>query len=450
MLKLSIDAKTEHQTFQRFGVSSAWWSQIIGGWTEPDAPSNMPKYKRIAQLLFDPEEGLGVRTYRYNLGAGSDSGRGYFPNLSRRAECFLTKDGYDFSRDSNAVKMMNEAVALGVDEVIFFVNSPPESMTKNGKSHLDVKGKTNLSRKNYLKFTNYCLDCCEHFINQGIPLKYISPVNEPVWIWIGGQEGCHYRPYQVRTLLRVFAKELERRNLPISLSCAENGDIRWFNKTYTRMVLADKIIKKYVDAVDIHSYCVTPDIPIIKHLIKDRVPYMKRYRKFMDRHFPNSDIKISEWTHMQGGRDYGMDSALEQTKIMIEDLTILNAVSWQLWIAVSDSDYCDGLIYENDDDRTFELTKRYYTFGNFTKFIELGDVRIDCTAGEGIKCVAFKNDKQFKVILSNPENQKRKIEIPFENVTAYVTDDDKNLQKFNVSSEFTLSPRSVTTLVIDR
>ena len=70
-------------------------------------------------------------------------------------------------------------------------------------------------------------------------------------------------------------------------------------------------------------------------------------------------------------RDYGMDSALEQTKIMMEDLSILNVTSWQLWIAVSDVDYCDGLIYENDGPRTFELTKRYFAFGNFSKYIEI-------------------------------------------------------------------------------
>ena len=348
MQKLVLDTEKTFQTFESFGVSGAWWAQVVGGWDEIDPESGKSKRERIAELLFSDDEGIGVGCYRYNLGGGSvESGKGDIPNVSRRAECFYDPDGnYDWSKDKNAVWMLKEAVKNGVDEIIFFVNSPPERLTKNGMAHCGRAFSTNLSPKNYRRFAEYCLDCVEHFRDEGIPIKYLSPVNEPVWKWTGGQEGCHYRPSGVRKLLRVFVDEMDKRPAlsDLKLSAAENGDIRWFNKTYCRILLRDKKISSKVDAVDTHSYFVTPDIPVIKLFIKNRLPFLKRYRKYLDRHFPGVAVKTSEWTHMKGGRDYGMDSALEQTKIMMEDLSILNVTSWQLWIALSNVAYCDGLI----------------------------------------------------------------------------------------------------------
>ena len=449
MNRLRFDPAKTFQTFERFGVSGAWWAQVIGGWAEPDPASGAPKRDEIADLLFDREKGIGVRCYRYNLGGGSaQSGRGRFDLESRRAESFDTDDGYDWSRDANAVWMMKEAVRRGADEVILFVNSPPERWTRNGKTHLDRAGQTNLPRRNYRAFANYCLDCCEHFISEGVPVRYLSPVNEPVWFWTGGQEGCHYRPGQVKRLLRVFAEEMDKRPAlrDLKLSAAENGDIRWFNKTYCRMLLNDKTIRAKLDAVDTHSYFVTP--PFLRPFAGDRLPFLRRCRRWMDRHYPGVPLKTSEWTHMQGGRDYGMASALEQTKIMLEDLTILNVTAWQLWIAVSNVDFCDGLLYENDGDRSFELTKRYYAFGNFSKFIAPGSVRVAADAGRGLSCAAFQKDGVTTAVVANPGGT-RHLSLPALPKAVWVTDKTRDLERAEPERLFCLPAKSVTTFVFE-
>lgn len=453
MEELRIFPEKTYQTFERFGVSGAWWAQVVGGWDETDPASGLPKRERVAQLLFDPDAGIGVRCYRYNLGGGSaQSGRGNIPMQCRRAESFDTGENeYDWNRDANAVWMLRQAVKHGADEVIFFVNSPPERYTRNGKAHLDKPLRTNLPRKNYEKYVNYCLTCAEHFLAEGIPVKYISPVNEPVWVWTGGQEGCHYRPGQVKKLMRLFAAEMEKRPAlkDVKLSGAENGDIRWFNKTYTRIMLGDKKLSGRVDAVDVHSYFLIPNIPIVKHFIKDRIPYLRRFRRYLDRHFPCAQVKTSEWTHMQGGRDYGMDSALEQTKIMLEDLTVLNVSSWQLWIAVSNVDYCDGLIYENDGPRTYELTKRYYAYGNFTKFIEPGSVRCEISAGEGVQAAAFTKDGKTAAVLMNAGDTAKELRLPGTAQKVFITDETRDLAGSTAGETLTLPPKSVVTVLLD-
>lgn len=453
MTEIKIDRNTKYQTIESFGVSGAWWAQNVGGWSEIDEESGIQKREKIAQLLFDKEEGIGITCYRYNLGSGSkSSGNGKYSEESRRAESFDTAGGYDWSHDKNAVWMLHEAVRLGADDIVFFVNSPPESMTKNHKGHLDRPLSNNLAKKNYRCFADYCLDVTEHFVGDGIPVKYLSPVNEPVWIWTGGQEGCHYRPLQVCGVMKTFADELDKRPSlkGLKLSGAENGDVRWFNKTYCRIMLGTKEIRCKIDAVDTHSYCLKAPVPFINN----RVGYLRRYRKWMDRHFPGVPVKTSEWTHIQSGRDYGMPSALEQAKVMYEDLTILNVASWQNWIALSNVDYCDGLLYEFDDTRTFQLTKRYYAFGNFSKYVRPGSVRIKVSCGdEGINAAAFEKDDRVVLVLINTLGCSKDLTIPegYEINSFYVTDDSHSLDSMQTEAGgVVLAGKSISTLIIER
>lgn len=446
MINVKYDIHKSYQTMESFGASGAWWAQDVGGWEGVR--------DEIARLLFSDEGGIGIRCYRYNMGGGSmNSGSASFGNHNRMAECFLTNDGtYDFSRDKNAVYMLKAAVENGCDSVVLFVNSPPELLTKNHKSCLDRPLHTNLAKKNYGKFAEYCVKVAEHFMEEGIPVTSISPVNEPVWIWTykNGQEGCHYRPWGVCGVMRALADELTKKNLAgkVWISGAENGDLRWFNKTYTRIMLGDNKIASCADGVDVHSYFLNDHI--LPHF-NNRVKFMKRWRKYLDKHYTDAKVRVSEWTHMQGGRDCGMDSALVQARVMWEDLTILNAVSWQHWIAVSDVDYCDGLIYVNPD-RTYEITKRYYAFGNFSKFVGKGAYRMAVEGStDTLKLIAFRDESKNRsiVIAINLAESAEELNLGASG-KAYVTDKDNSLTEFVFKNSFTVTPGSVTTFVAEQ
>ena len=169
----------------------------------------------------------------------------------------------------------------------------------------------------------------------------------------------------------------------------------------------------------------------------------------MDRHYPDVPVKTSEWTHMKGGRDYGMKSALEQTKVIMEDLKYLNVTSWQLWIALSNVDYCDGLIYEFDSPRAFRLTKRYFAYGNFTKFIEPGSVRFEVNAGDDLDAVGFKKDGRFVIVIANRQKNDIEILLPFKDAEIYITSERYDLVKQLYVKQLNLPGRSVTTIVTD-
>ena len=103
-MNVYINKEKTFQTFEGFGASGAWWAQEVGGWEHKDAESNLAVRDRISQLLYSKTEGIGLRTYRYNIGGGSkQSGNGKIDNPLRRTDSFETADGrYDFDRDKNA------------------------------------------------------------------------------------------------------------------------------------------------------------------------------------------------------------------------------------------------------------------------------------------------------------------------------------------------------------
>ena len=457
-MKININPGKKFQTFERIGASGAWWAQIVGGWEHIDPESGKPIRDRISELLYSKNSGIGIGIFRYNIGAGSKhSGKGEYSMPARSTECFeISKGKYDWDRDKNAVYMMKQAVKDGADEVILFVNSPPERLTKNGMAHAD-KGKLfkeNLSRENYREFADYCLDITEYFINEGIPVKYLSPVNEPVWIWNGGQEGCHYKPKSVKKVFEVFAEELVNRPLlkNVKLSGAESGDLRWFNKTYTRKLLENPDVCSLIDAVDVHSYCLPVPLPINVPFFNNRVAFVKRFRKWMNKNYPDIPVKMSEWCHMQGGRDKSIESALVMAKTMYEDIAFLNVTSWQHWIAVSEVDYCDGLIYINLDDKTFEMTKRYYATGNFSKYITPGSIRIESEINDkDLLTLAFDNNGIITLIVINLSDISKEIEISSKNgIKAAVTDKDNDLSESVIyDNNIKITPKSVNTYVFE-
>ena len=86
----------------------------MGGFTESVDDSGLSSRERIATLLFDKEQGIGLTCYRFNLGAGSaESRKGSYSDIHRRAQSFEVSEGvYDFDKDANAVWFVEKAGEL--------------------------------------------------------------------------------------------------------------------------------------------------------------------------------------------------------------------------------------------------------------------------------------------------------------------------------------------------
>ena len=457
-LEITVDETAEYQTVESFGASGCWWSQYMGLWDVPCGNTGRTAREQLAVLLYDRNFGIGLTGYRYNLGAGSaDSGRGSYSDVHRRAQSFETAPGvYDWTRDEGAVWFLQKAVELGAVEVVLFCNSPLERLTVNGTAQMiRGMGKSNIEKQNYPAWAKYCCDAAEHFIGLGVPVKYISPINEPQWDWYAGnQEGCHYEPSAVPGVYSAFLEELESRPAlaGVELSGPESGEWGGDTARYVSAILNVPALNAHFSAIDCHSYWSDT---------KSKVSFMN----WMRAHGIDKKIRMSEWCEMVNGTDIGMDSAIVLAKTLAEDLTVLNAVSWSCWVGVSPGGYHDGLIHAAENgagDISVVPLKRLWAFGNYSRYIRPGFTRVEASGGEEVCAVAFRGEEYGKgklvVVMINDDYAERTVKLngafsAYESIVAYETSAARDLVRIaeRVSNTvFTLAPRSVTTVVFSK
>jgi O-glycosyl hydrolase len=438
------------QEIDGFGASGAWWAQIVGGWEES-------KRKKIVGLLFG-KEGIGLSIYRYNVGAGSGKETG---DPWRRAETFETAKGeYDWQRDKNAMRILREVCAAGLENVVLFANSPPRRMTKSGYAFAG-KGadKSNLREDMYEEFAEYLADIAEHFIRvEKIPVKGVSPINEPQWDWDGNsQEGCHYSAEEVVRLVEIMLREVERRGLPVDVEAPENGSWEvvvepsgenWRRSpVYLERLLGNEYVRERMDSYAVHSYWANPE-------------RKKAFVKYFFAKYPGKKLQMTEWCEMKGGRDYGMDSALRMTREIMDDLVWGGVSSWQYWIAVSRYNFRDGLIYVNESEREIIPIKRLWAMGNFSRFIRPGfcrfEVEHDSTILRAVGCKS-PDGSRLVVVVMNPRMESEEVELHFEKTgevnifDAYETSEANDLKIVSrgvKNNRYNFPGESVTTLVI--
>lgn len=436
---------SKYQTFEAFGISTCWWAQTIEDEEMADS---------IAKALFSDEEGLGLDIVRYNIGGGeADNPATRIWDTSRRTESFYVYDEakgeyvYDFTRDANARRVLDKAIEYGAKEVILFCNSPHFSMTVSGQASGGLtENVSNLPPENYEAFADYLLTIADWFVLEGYPVTYISPINEPQWAWGGewvGQEGCHYEPDEAVALLEVFAEKMQERNTPYKLSGVETGQLSWWYNDYLFKFFENETLNSYCDTFSGHSYWLdgnTDEKRNFGNTFKDR--------------FPDKKFEMSEWCELPLTIDSKtIDSGLHMANVIVEDLTLLNAVSWQSWTAFNG----DGLLYEENGE--LKMYNRYYAYKQFSSFIEPGMDRVKVFAeigyNENLKSVAFSNDeKTVLVVVNNSETQETvKFLEKYLKTEIFVTDKEHNCEQVEdnlLGTSYTLSPRSITTFILHK
>lgn len=457
---VTIDETKTYQTIESFGTSGAWWSQYVGGFTKDANDTGVSSREDIATLLFDQEKGIGLTSYRYNIGAGSaDSGKGTFWDKHRRAQSFESAPGeYDFSKDENAVWFLHKVVELGAEEIVLFCNSPLERLTDNGLAHMTEGGsRTNIQPENYPAFAKYCMDVAEHFVAEGIPVKFISPINEPQWDWYNGQEGCHYSPKEVRELYLAFLDELETREAlkGVKLSGPESGEWKGDATAYTSAILGNERLYEHFDGIDNHSYW-------------SEAIDKQTFKNWMIVNYPEVKIRTSEWCEMVNGSDVTMDSAYHIAQEIAEDLRILDVVSWQNWVGVAPGGYRDGLIYIDEKTQKYRALKRLWSFGNYSRYVRPGYTRVDLqtntraqdkmlpTAFTGVNeqgqqelvMVFINEDVTDQVFMLQGQSE-------YQTIAYYETSDAHDLEcvrqeEWNAQEPITIPKRTVTTVVLTK
>ncbi len=410
-LRISVNLNDEQQTVQGFGASMAWTFQRMG-----EEGTDEVKEQAIEMLYGD--SGLRLNIARFNIGGGSADSNlddvvpycyDWF-DPDRRAESFFMAEdylnasdeelfaafadesNYDFTRDAGALQMLDMALATGsIDKIVFFANSPHYLMTLSGTCTGAEVQQNNLKEEFYEAYCDYILIIVDNLVEkhlaglENVPEVVISPVNEPQWDWGGegsSQEGCHFDPEPLAAFYDVFLDKLDEFNTAngTSYECdvLESGNYKFY--------LDRKDIKEYLEAMSKYDYF--EDLEYIashSYGADDSKKHREKYQNYIDKNYPGLGISITEYCEMESGRSDTIESGLLLGNVISRDLTMLNAVDWNWWLGVSPCDYNDGLVYwDVFDDGTQQLSvlKRYYVMGQFSRYIDKGDVRVGATSSD--------------------------------------------------------------------
>ncbi|KAF5387216.1 hypothetical protein D9757_006831 [Collybiopsis confluens] len=197
-------SSTVAQTFLGIGGSGAWWPHDL--FTFPDSVR-----QNLSSLLFS-QSGLGLSSYRYNLGGGGVQ----VSNPVRAPQTpYVSAGVYNFSADPQGTFFLQQASSFGVPGITMFINTAPAPLTSNKASCAGqfVNGSG-------AAFAKYAVDVAVHWRSAGINISYISPMNEPDNSFGPipcGQEGMLVAPNQRAEVVSSLWNELNSRGLATAI-----------------------------------------------------------------------------------------------------------------------------------------------------------------------------------------------------------------------------------------
>lgn len=487
-----------YQTMHSFGASDCWSAQFIG--------QNYPLAKReqIADWLFSLDtdtggnpKGIGLSLWRFNIGAGSTE-QGDSSGIKspwRRSECFQHPDGtYNWSKQAGQQWFVEAARQRKVPYLLGFTNSPPVQFTANGKAYASGKlGDYNFNGHKLTEYARFLADVADYFYRKGWPMHYLSPFNEPQWDWgikkgqtMATQEGTPATNADIAELTRALSRELTNRKIPTRLAIGEAAQLNYLSQSGTNRSQTNQDdmtnalfasgspsfigdLPAVEPLVSGHSYFTTSPVSKLESVRRDLASVLQKAKvAFWQSEYcvlGDNDGEIDG-----GGRDLGMTTALYVARVIHTDITLANATSWQWWLALSPSNYKDGLIYvenggkmgenpANAQDGDIMTSKTLWALGNYARFVRPGMVRIALetnlnNASDAPLLSAYRSSdgKRLVLVVVNP-GQERPLQLgglaPLaKQLDVYETSATASLGKRTVSTKnLTLAAQSVTTII---
>ena len=466
--------------FQGWGTSLCWWANRCGYSEKLTSDA--------AEAFYNKDTGLGMNIGRYNVGGGdnvttedvtaamkeenpfihkdhirrSDSVvPGYCTDvtkidLSRNSKDYYTENfvradfdcgfawNYDWEADKNQMNILLAAAKAAGDEFIgeAFSNSPPYFMTVSGcTSGGEDPSVDNLREDSYTAFACYMADVIEHWAKEGvITFQSVDPMNEPAtsyWkMWSEKQEGCHFTQGESQSRILVeLNKELKNKGIDIIICASDETSIEAAIMSYKHLTPE---AKEVVTRIDTHSYQGTQ---------RDML------RNTAQEAGVNLWMSEVDGTYSIGKKDTGMSAALGFAEAIMTDLNGLMPTAWIMWDAVDlhvDSnnkyDTCKreeadkiieegtpfwGIAIADHDKQELLLSKKYYAFGQFSRYIRPGYTLVG--SSDFTVAAINKEDNSLVIVALNTNSDDLKWEFDLsgfdgsiDNITAIRTSKDEN------------------------
>ncbi|MCM3039144.1 hypothetical protein M3201_05465 [Paenibacillus motobuensis] len=393
---VSINWNDVKQEIDGFGVSQAGWSGAIYDLQEPAR-------SEIMDLLFTQDQGIGLSILRGALFAEFNPAPGQF----------------DFTVRPDQVWVMQQAKARGVDKLVASTWSPPAWMkTNNSTTHGGY-----LKQENYGDYALLMSKFIKEYKQQfDLDLYAVSIANEPNSMTFLTWDSSEWNSTNFQVFLKDYLKQAMI-NEGVSQTKVIAGESSWWSEDLIKDSLNDPASAERLDIVGGHNYPIPilnlelPTTPFSTAVSKGKKVWMTEVSK-VDSYDPsiNSGLKFAKQTH--------------------DFMTKAGVNAWMYWTGAIPGDNDEGLINVDKDTSTYKMTKRYYTLGNFSKFIKQGYVRIGATENpkSNVYFSAYKDPAtdRFTIVALNTGDVTAEVNLIPNGFTAgtltpYTTDDQLNL-----------------------
>jgi O-glycosyl hydrolase len=464
--QITVSPDQQYQVHEGFGTSLAWWGNVIGGF--PNSARN-----DIADLIFDPTDGLGMNIVRYNIGGSSASQGGLRPGALVRS--YINSNGtYDWTLDANQRWVLQAAQSRAGGDFIAeaFSNSPPWWMTVNNSSSGNG-GSNCLQSQYYDDFADYLTEVVEHFEDSwGVTFRTLEPMNEPSLSWgpNGGQEGCHFDNAGQQNILQQVQASLNSKNLSTQLSTPDETN---FSSTINSYNAYSNSVQNSIYQINSHGYFEFDTgyslMTSLRNLAasEGKVFWMSE-----------SDGSGAAWPfdpYPGGTNTNAIGPALDLSWRVYAFLKNAQPDAWIFWQAVEnwpnqireqknwglilanfEGDGAEGLPYQ-----AYTTTKKYYAFGQYSKFIRPGFQMIGINHDQSVAFIDWSAGRLVIVTTNHSSSSSNRtydlsaFDTVGSSAQVYRTSASQNLQQLsNVSisnQSFTQSVpgQSITTYVID-
>lgn len=392
-----VNWKAERQVIEGFGASGAF-HQAGSLMIFPESSR-----QKILDLFFSQKAGIGLNIVRNLVGDGVAT------------STVEPKEGeWNWTGDEDQIWLMNEAKKYGVTRFMSTVWSPPAWMKTNNS----VINGGELSPDKYQAYAEYLSNYVRGYKqHHNIDIYAISLANEPDLTteysscrWTSLQ----FKEFVKKHLIPVFKKD----NIKAKVIMPEQMN---FDEAYAIDTLKDPATAAGVDIIGTHAY------------------------DFTVREFPLAKSKGKAIWMTEVGNNNSVDGTLEDglkyAKLIHDHMTVTGVNAWCYWWFVANKEGGGGALISISPDRTYQVYKRLYTIGNFSRFVRPGFVRIDAAPkpAPNVFVSAYKDKAtgKFAIVAINKGDSDQIVNFKLSDfpalnsVTAYRTSESENLVKLS-------------------
>ena len=336
--------------------------------------------------------------------------------------------------------------------------SPPAWMKEgNRATELYPASQGKLKSEHYQHYADYLADFCEAYNKAGIPIYAVSPSNEPGYAapW----NACLWTPQEMGDFIQHnLLPTLQKRNPEVKVLFGENP--AWSTvfdrlKMISSADFVNNVLQTHADMPENniiaagHGYVLPDTIPLPAEL--RRTPIVP-FEEAVKRNIPMWVTEISDITPLDVSMEDGLRWATAFHEYLME--AQVSAIIW--WLGAQPTKTNESLIVLNQQEGSFIKTKRYDTFGNYTRYIPRGSRGMGNQPNglpEEVKVSSFRYGNQFTIVVVNPTDRQLTSQLLLENgkvvkgsLRNYITTADKQWSEGTITgSTLEFLPQSVTT-----